>query len=359
MRTLCLLLSSTMLLISQQSDHPLVTIHPLTEPIQQIGPSDLLEAAKTPTRHDRLTVVAGLPIAGYIPGDRQALTSVAITGIGPVLCGAVMPPPATTRLYLPPRQMYALVESSLDNPIAVWQMHVSAIAALANEAVAIDGALAHPDMVIFSALGDSALLYSAALGKLQLIRSIPSNAYATDMPSIDGSPLLLAVSDDAAVIVALLNDGRVVSSWNRGPWNPIDLAGTPSTLLFMPHTHDLIISDATDMTVTVLPLSSDVAEPPRLLLQNKRVDELAASKTGELLAANTSSGDISVICVKTGVSVSRDQAGPIHALLELRDGVTFLVSTNQGWSVLKIAATPGDGNAIRDSYGAPNTAISK
>jgi len=255
--------------------------------------------------------------------------------------------------------MYALVESSLDNPMAVWRMHMQATTALAKEGVAIDGALAHPDMVIFSALGDAALLYSAALGKLQLLRSIPSKAYATDMPSIGGSPLLLAVSEDAAVVIAVLKDGRAVSSWNRGAWKPIDLPGTPSTLLFLPHTHDLIISDANDMTVTVLPISSDVAESPRLLLQNKRVDELAASKNGELLAANIGTGDVSVICVKTGVSVSRDQAGPIHALLELRDGVTFLVSTDQGWSVLKIAAATGDGNASPDSYGALNTTISR
>lgn len=357
MKTLCLLLSSAALLISQQ---PLVVIHSLNEPVQQIGPRDSLEAVKTPhPRNDRLTVVAGLPIAGYIPGNGKTLTSVAMAGLGPVLCGAVAPPPATARLYLSPRQMYALVESSLDSPIAVWAMHVSAIAALAKEAVAIDGALAHPDMVIFSALGHSALLYSAALGKLQLVRSIPSNAYATEMPSIGGSPLLLAVSEDAAVVVALLTDGRVVSSRNSGPWKPLDVAGTPSTLLFVPHTHDLIISDVTDMTVSVLPLSSEVAGPVRLLLQNKRVDKVAASKTGELLAANMGTGELSVISVKTGVSISQDQPGPIHDLLEFRDGLTFLVSTDKGWSALKIAAATGDGNANPDSYGAPSTATAR
>jgi hypothetical protein len=137
------------------------------------------------------------------------------------------------------------------------------------------------------------------------------------------------VSDDGAVVVAELADGSAFTSKGGGGWQSLAGAYGARQMLFVPKTHDLVVSDVARRMVLVLPAVGEAASSARLLAQSIEADRLAFTKEGDqLMAASSSQGKLWAIDVKSG-SVGPGSVALIDTLVPLRDGRTFLLSNSK------------------------------
>ena len=144
----------------------------------------------------------GVPILGYIAGPGSLeLRPIVGTVKGAQLGAGVSLPAATKRFFVPPREHYVLLESSVGDTLSVWSP--------AKGSVIATGAMSHPDMVAFSARGEAAAVYAKASDRVQVISGLPAEPKVATLPQVGklGDVVSFAVSDDGAVVVVLLADG--------------------------------------------------------------------------------------------------------------------------------------------------------
>jgi len=301
------------------------------------------------TQEEKRVPTAGAAVLGYVLGTGTAeLHPIFGTATRPLLGTQAVVPGGAARLYLPPRQQYVLVERSAAEPVSVWALHRAIASNEAIEPIAVKGAMAHPDLVVFSPRGDAAVLYSQATASLQVLTHLPAEptlARETSMAAL-GTPSQLAVSDDGAVIVAGLSDHRLALSINGAAWQPLVIGYTPQAWTFIPKTHDLAISDTAQRTIVLFSNLSDESTAFRVLSQGVAADRVAATKDGEqLVAANMKAGQIWTLDVKTAALTPQNGFGKLDTLSSLRDGFTFLLSSSPNLSLLKLTASP-DSHAL-------------
>jgi hypothetical protein len=292
--------------------------------------------------------LAGLPVAGYVLGPGPLdLRTILLTSKTPRIGEAVAAPENARRLFLPPRQQYALIEQNSDTPVAVWPLHRAAISGTQQEAIPLTGALAHPDVVVFSPRGDAALLYSAAGNKMQVVSNLPNQpSVGNDLSTLSNvTQNLIALTDDASLVVFWSPDTASLSfSSKESAWQSFDLGIVPSALSFVPNTHDLAISDAARHTILLLPELNSGAGNPRVLAAATTADHLAFTKSGDwLLAADFAHKQLSAIEIKTGAVTHTQGVSQIDMITTLRNGFTFLLSTAPAVSLLQVvtsAASP-------------------
>jgi len=132
-----------------------------------------------------------------------------------------------------------------------------------------------------------------------------------------------------------LNDGTAIFSLQGGDWQRFPAAYNARAVEFIPHTHNLVVSDTAQQTLTLV---ADVALPTqsaRIVAYNVAADRLAFTKEGGvLLAASSSHGKVWTIDLTT-MTPGMVSSSSIDALLPLRDGHTFLLST-AGVALLKV-----------------------
>jgi uncharacterized membrane protein len=299
--------------------------------------------------------LAGLPVAGYVLGPGPLdLRTLILTSKTPRLGDAVAAPENARRLFLPPRQQYALLEQNSDAPVALWPLHRAAVSATQQEAIPLTGALAHPDVVVFSPRGDAALLYSAAANKMQVVSNLPNQPSVGKDLSIPGTVTqnLVALTDDASLVVFWSPESASLRfSSKESAWQSFDVGVTPSALAFVPNSHDLAISDTARHTILLLPELNNGAGIPRILAAATTADHLAFTKSGEwLLAADFAHKQLSAIEIKTGTVTRAQGITQMDTMNTLRNGFTFLLSTNPGLSLLQVVApavsAEGTPNAI-------------
>ncbi len=296
------------------------------------------------TQEEKRVPTAGAAVLGYVlASGTAALYPIFGTANRPLLAAQVAIPGGAARLYLPPRQQYVLVERSAAEPLSVWALHRAIARNEAVEPIALKGAMAHPDLVVFSPRGDAAVLYSQATASLQVITHLPAEpslARETSVASL-GTPAQLAISDDGAVIVAGLTDHRLALSMNGAAWQPLVIGYTPQAWTFISKTHDLVISDTAQKTIVLFSNLSEASLAFRVLSQGVAADRLAVTKDGvQLVAANMKAGQIWTLDVKTAALIPQNEFAKLDTLASLRDGFTFLLSSSPSLSLLKLAASP-------------------
>jgi hypothetical protein len=290
---------------------------------------------------------------GYVPGPGTAeLHPIFGTATRPLLGAQVTVPGGAARLYLPPRQQYVLLERSATEPVSVWALHHAIASKELIEPMVVKGAMAHPDLVVFSPRGDAAVLYSQSAASFQVLTHLPAEpslARETSMAAL-GTPSQLAISDDGAVIVAGLADHRLVFSMNGAAWQTLVIGYTPQAWTFIPKTHDLAITDTTQRTIVLLSHLSEASIAVRVLSQGVAADRLAVTKSGDrLLAANMNAGQIWTIDLKTATPTPEDGFAKLDTLSSLRDGFTFLLSSSPSLSLLKLTASPDSHDSAASS----------
>jgi len=276
----------------------------------------------------------GTAILGFTAGSAP-LELRAILGVfgAARISQPVAVPRTVTRLYLSARQQYALVEQGSGAPLAVWSLDETVL--LDRQAgddglVAIAGALPHPDLVAFSPRGDSVALYSSASRQLQVISGMPDKAFLKKTPPLE-SPMtitMIALTDDASMVVTKDSVGQVQISSGDTNWRPFYGAYSPLAWTFIPKTHDLIVSDFLENAVFLIE-HADAKTARAVLAENCPPDQLAVTSTGETLAALDSKRSILwTIDLKSRIPAITKSVPNLDSLATLRNGNTFLASSH-------------------------------
>ena len=246
---------------------------------------------------------------------------------------AVAVPIAAKRFFVPPREHYVLLESSAGESLSVWSPAKGSVIGI--------GAMTHPDLVAFSARGEAAAVYAKTADHLEVISGLPAEPKVGSLPGFGklGEPVRFAVSDDGSAVVALMADGTPLSYAGSEGWQRLPNAFGARTMLFVPNTHNLVISDPAQQLLTLLlNLGSS-----RILAQGIQADRLAFNKEGGvLLAASSAQGKLWTVDLKT-IMPATVSFSTIDTLLPLRDGHTFLLSS-PGLSLLTLPVD-ADGTA--------------
>ena len=315
---------------------PAISIRPDTS-----GP---VSAIKTGSR-------MGAPILGYLAGPGALeLHVILATAKGAQLGGALAVPAGAKRLFVPPREHYLFVESKGSEPLGLWMPTKPD-----SELVRVSGAMAHPDSVAFSARGDAAVLYGKSGDSMQIVSGLPAEPVLTVRAGIAkfGEPANFAVSDDGAVVVVTFADGTAMAGSQASSWQRLPAAYGASALAFVPRTHNLIVSDSAQQTITLVSNVAQNTQATQMLAHGVAADRLAFTKEGFLLlAASSAQSKLWTIDLKTMLPGPVSSAPSIETLLPLRDGHTFLYSLS-GFSLINLpvdsdsAAAAGDAHVTR------------
>ncbi len=287
-------------------------------------------------KHNTLPAAA-VPVAGYVVEAGTVQIRPILGTAGKARLGDPIPAPAdASHLYLPPRQQYALVETTSDRPIAVWNLLETVRKGLPPQAVSLAGAMAHADLVAFGPRGDAAVLYSKDSGRLEIITDLRAKPAVREL-SLAGfrEVMQLALSDDGLMLAAQLSDTRLIYSSQGSHWQPLSGEYSPAAWSFVPNTHDLAIADPLQSTIALyrefdgsLHLSS---------VQDIHADRLSFTKDGfEMLAGSSSDGTLWSVHLASGTITSLATRGRVESLSCLRDGWTFLLSSSPSLSLLKV-----------------------
>ncbi len=276
-----------------------------------------------------------MPVLGYVNGPGSLdLRMIVGTPTGAQLGGALALPAGVKRFFLPPREQYLLLESkSPTEPLAVWRpMNTS------EAPVALPSVPPHPDRVAFSSRGDAAVLYSNGSASVQVLTGLPAEPLQKSQLTLGkwGEPVSFTVSDDGELVVAFFADGSAVFSSHAEDWQRLPAAFGASASLFIPRTHNLVISDSAQQTLSLLSNVGEANQLPRMLAHNVLADRLAVTKEGTvLLAASSANNKAWTLDLKT-LTPKRVPASTIDTLTSLRDGHTFLLSA-PGLALLNIS----------------------
>ncbi len=302
----------------------------------QAAPADERPLARKVAR----ATAAGTPFLGFVLGpsplDLRAILGTASTAH---LSDPLSIPETAQCLYLPPRQRYALVEQ--DAPLAVWRMQTAAPNSARESLMPITGAMSHPDLVAFSPRGEAAVVYSRATNRLQIIGGLPvkpsilSELLTTDI----GKLSKLAVTDDGKTIVALSENSNLLSFFKSGRWQAVPAAYKPAAWSFVPNTHDLVVSDATQNIVVLFSSLGETALPPviHILAQGIQPDFVAVPKSGEaVILADSNSGTLWSVEPASMTLHQLSSGTRVDSLTLLRDGHTALLSVSPNLSLFHL-----------------------
>jgi len=284
---------------------------------------------------------SGGPVVGFVNGP-GALEITPVMGIASAayLAAPVAAPEGAVKLYLPPRQQYALIEQQSGAPVGVWDLQKPGDSRTVRS---IPGALPHAEIAVFSPKGSAAAVYSSSLGRLQILAGLPGMAAVKANISTEalGSVSNIAVSDDGAVAIAKNTSGQL-NVWSSGqgwrlmPWNY-----SPVAWLFVSNSHDLVISDLHQSNLVLFQQVDGPNSPPVFLSSSGATpDLLAMTSDGEnIIAADSAHRTMWSIEVKTGSVKAMSARQGQTSLLTLRDGHTFFLALepDSSFSLLKVA----------------------
>jgi len=275
----------------------------------------------------------GTAILGFVGGP-EPLELRAILGVfgAARVTHPVVVPETVTRLHISASQRYALVEQNSGAPLAIWNLDETVLPdrqASRAALVPIDSALPHPDLVAFSPRGESVALYAATSRQLQIITGMPNKASIKKTPPLE-SPLaitMIALSDDASVVVIKDAAGELQISDADSSWRLFYGAYSPLAWSFLPKTHDLVISDSQEKAVFLIE-QADSKNTRTVLAENCLPNQLAVTSNGETLAALDSKRSMLwTIDLKSKILSVTKSAQNLDSLITLRNGNVFLASS--------------------------------
>src|SRR5690242_3260576 len=201
------------------------------------------------SRSEQARDAVGAAVLGFLPGPGPLELSAILGVFGAARLGdPVVAPKTASRLYVSTGQQYALVEQNSDAPLSVWDL-------AANTGLTpITGALPHLDLVTFSPRGNSAALYAREAGQIQVIGGMPNQPELRKTLSLlsTSAASMMAVSDDANVVIVRDSTGEALISNDGKSWQPFYGAYSPSAWTFIPKTHDLIVADKQENAIFLI-----------------------------------------------------------------------------------------------------------
>jgi hypothetical protein len=272
------------------------------------------------------------PVAGYVTDSSRTQLRTIFGVPGAFGFSEPLPlPEGVAQIRLAPGQEFALVEQAGGAP-AILFLKDGAVDRLAP----IEGAMASADWIAFSSSANSALLFSAATNRLQVLSGLPDSPRIVadlDAASLPESPAMGAVSDDGSLVLAASGAAvyRVPSS---GPAQVVFSAGGIRSLMVLRNGTDAAISDPSTGSVHIV---RNVASHPEAAALASGLDDIGAiyqSSDGQSIFIAQSKTGIASIDLSSGEVKSFPTSVAPAGLIPLRNRDTFLISArpNQpGW----------------------------
>lgn len=172
-------------------------------------------------------------------------------------------PDGLTQVYLAPGHSFALAAQGANSPVCLLMLRVAAAVQARPALTILPGSLAQPDLVAFSPTGSSAVLYSQTSSHLQVFTGLPNSPQIS--LNIEKVPLAsnlskLAISDDAQILLAADASGLVYAISASNAPVPVFHSSEISALAFVSQSHDAVVADPVQGTITILQTSTAAAQ---------------------------------------------------------------------------------------------------
>jgi hypothetical protein len=197
-----------------------------------------------------------VPTLGFVSGQAPPQLQPILGIPGSARLGSPLSLPSTvTRIHIAPGHAYALVEQGPGSPLSMVLLQAIAAQTQNLPLTPIAGAIGQADLLAFSPLGSSAVIYSRQTNQLQVLTGLPRSPQlylnASNL-AIPTAPQKVAVSDDARVVLISDEAGSVYSVSQSGA--PVAVHHSPdiSALAFVTQSHDSIICDRSLNTISFL-----------------------------------------------------------------------------------------------------------
>lgn len=188
------------------------------------------------------------PLVGLIGSGREIRPITGVVGASSI-GDPIGLPLGISRVYLAPRQQWALVERGQAGTMG----RMSWAGMVPGAVTAISGAMAMAELVSFSPNGKNAILVSRAEGMLQVLTQLdttPQVALQSDISQLEVAAA--AISDDGTLAVVLTNAGALyrLAPNNSPEW--LFQASSSAGIGFLPNQQVLAIADGAGSTITLL-----------------------------------------------------------------------------------------------------------
>jgi hypothetical protein len=272
------------------------------------------------------------PVAGYVTDSSRTQLRTIFGVPGAFGFSEPLPlPEGVAQIRLAPGQEFALVERVGASP-AILFLKDGAVDRLAP----IEGAMASADWIAFSPSANSALLFSAATNRLQVLSGLPDApriAADLDVAALPEPPAMGAVSDDGSLVLAA-SGAAVYRVPPSGAAQVVFSAGGIRSLMVLRNGTDAAVSDPSTGSVHIV---RNVASHPEAAALASGLDDIGAiypSSDGQSIFVAQSKTGIASIDLSSGEVKSFPTSVAPAGLIPLRNRDTFLISarTNQpGW----------------------------
>lgn len=226
---------------------------PLATPGQRQG--QILERqGSTPRTADAGNATQGMqtPVLGFVSsaGRGELRVLLGIPGAS-ALGGPLAVPAGVVSVHFAPRQNYALLAPTAGEFIGLMTFQGADEGAV----IPICGAISQPDIVAFSPSGATAVLYSNAEERLQVVNGLPDSPELARV--IPGSDLpdevrFLAVADDGVTLLEGTVHSAVYLLPQVGSPRFLHGAGDLEGIAFAPRTNDVVVFDREGGTAFLL-----------------------------------------------------------------------------------------------------------
>jgi hypothetical protein len=232
--------------------------------------------AQAPNTNSGSTTAVSVPTLGFIASQAPARLQPILGIPGAARLGNPLLLPATvTQIHIAPGHAYALVEQAPGNPLALVLLQGITTQTRNLPLRPIMGALSQIDILAFSPMGTSAVLYSRQTNQLQVLTGLPKLPQLyLNVPNlaIPYGPQKVAVSDDAQAVLVSDAAGSVYSVSRNAAPVPVNHSPEISALAFVAQSRESIICDRTLNTMSFLrdstarsvalgPATNDICQP--------------------------------------------------------------------------------------------------
>jgi hypothetical protein len=275
----------------------------------------------------------GGPVAGYVTdSSRSQLRTIFGVPGAFTFSGSLPLPDGITQVRLAPGQDFALVESVNSAP-GVLFLKAGAVDHLAP----VTGAIASADWIAFSPSTGSALLYSGAAHRLQVLSGLPNApqvALDLDAATLPVVPALGAVSDDGSLVLVASSTSLYRVS-RDGSSQVVLSAGGILSLTVLRNGVDAALSDSATASVQLVRNAGSTPQARVLASGLDGIGTIFPSSDGlSLFVARPGAETVSSIDLSSGAVQSFAASIAPVGLIPLRNRDTFLISArdNQpGW----------------------------
>jgi len=300
-------------------------------PAAVAGNAPGVASART-TRETRKAAIAAPTLGFLMDSSGTGLVPIDGTPESAALGEEIPKPEGVSRIYLPPRQHYALVEENQTQTMAVWHLARRHVAAGHEVLDAVAGASGHPDSVAFSPKGTAAALYFSASRSVQVVTGLPGKPVVQPAIAVTAAsePKIFALSDDGQVLAAVDGNGQLelATPATSSQMQATSFVFAPLAMNFVAGTHDLAVSDAQQKQLLLLRQVDAPVSAPAVIGSGLQPDSLASTSDGAaMIALDTAHQNLWQIDAKKLSIAPIGSANVPATLATLRDGHTFLVST--------------------------------